>query len=253
VSSKKQQRKAVARAKYEAYLERKAEQQRRHRRNQIIVGGIVTAAIIGAAIVWSAGVFDDDPVSAEPSASPTPTSTDEPMSFKRAKQVLTEGKPATATLATDNGDITIELATKDAPENSNSLAFLAEQGYFDGTACHRLTAGDPLYILQCGDTIGDGSSNPGYTTPDENLPKAGDGNYPVGTVAMAEPQGGEAGGQFFLVYKATTLQPNFTIVGHITKGLDVVKGVAAAGVEGGGTDGSPAQPITIESVTIDQA
>ena len=83
MSSKKQQRKAVARAKYEAYLERKADQQRRHRRNQIIVGGVVTAAIIGAAIVWSAGVFDDDPVSAEPSASPTPTSTDEPMSFKR--------------------------------------------------------------------------------------------------------------------------------------------------------------------------
>ena len=70
---------------------------------------------------------------------------------------------------------------------------------------------------------------------------------------MAEPQGGEAGGQFFLVYKDTTLAPDFTIVGQITKGLDVVKGVAAAGVEGGATDGPPAQPITIESVTIDQA
>jgi peptidyl-prolyl cis-trans isomerase B (cyclophilin B) len=253
VSSKKQQRKAVARAKYEAYLERKAVQQRRHRRNQLIVGGVVIVAIIGAAIVWSAGVFDDDPVSADPSASPTPTSSIEPMSFKRAGQVLTKGKPATATFATDNGDITIKLATDDAPKNSNSLAFLAEQGYFDSTTCHRLTAGDPLYVLQCGDTIGDGTSDPGYTTPDENLPKAGDNNYPVGTVAMAEPQGGEAGGQFFLVYKDSTLAPNFTIVGQITKGLDVVKGIAAAGVEGGGNDGPPAKPITIESVTIDEA
>ena len=85
--------------------------------------------------------------------------------------MLTDGKPATATLATDNGDIAIELATKDAPKNSNSLAFLAEQGYFDGTACHRLTAREAFYVLQCGDTIGDGTSNPGYTTPDENLPK----------------------------------------------------------------------------------
>ena len=257
MSSKKQQRKAVARAKYEAYLERKALQHRRHRRNQLIVGGVVIVGIIGAAIVWSAGVFSDDPVSADPSASPTTTPTttptDEPMSFKRAKQVLTEGKPATATLATDNGDITIELATKEAPENSNSLAFLAEQGYFDGTACHRLTSADPLYVLQCGDTIGNGSSDPGYTTPDENLPKAGENNYPVGTVAMAEPPDGEAGGQFFLVYKDTTLPPDYTIVGQITKGLDVVNGVAAAGVEGGGSDGPPAKPITIESVTIDEA
>jgi peptidyl-prolyl cis-trans isomerase B (cyclophilin B) len=254
VSSKKQQRKAVARAKYEAYLERKAVQHRRHRRNQMIVGGVVTVAIVGAAVVWSAGVFDgDDAPSAGPSTSPTPTSSNEPMSFKRAQQVLTKGHPATATLATDNGDITIELATKDAPQNSNSLAFLAEQGYFDGTACHRLTAGDPLYVLQCGDTIGDGTSDPGYTTSDENLPKAGDDNYPVGTVAMAEPQNGEAGGQFFLVYKDSTLPPNFTIVGQITKGLDVVKGVAAAGVAGGGNDGPPAKPITIESVTIDEA
>ena len=253
MSSKKQQRKAVARAKYEAYLERKAVQQRRHRRNQLVVGGVVIVAIIGAAIVWSAGVFDDDQVSAEPSESTTTPPSDKPMSFKRAEQVLTKGQPATATLATDNGDITIELATKEAPENSNSLAFLAQQGYFDGTACHRLTAGDPLYVLQCGDTIGDGTSDPGYTTPDENLPKAGENNYPVGTVAMAEPQDGEAGGQFFLVYQDSTLPPNFTIVGQVTEGLDVVKGVAAAGVEGGGNDGPPATPITIESVIIDEA
>ncbi len=253
MSSKKQQRKAVARAKYEAYLERKTLQRRRHRRNQMIVGAVVTVAVISGVVIWSAGVFEDGSVSADTSASPTPTSSDDQMSFKQAKQVLTKGKPATATLATNHGDITIKLATDAAPKNSNSLAFLAEQGYYDGTNCHRLTAADPLWVLQCGDTLGDGTSTPGYTTPDENLPKEGDDNYPLGTVAMAEPQGGKAGAQFFLVYKDSTLPANFTIVGQIASGMDVIKRIAAAGVEGGGTDGAPAKPITLESVTIDQA
>jgi peptidyl-prolyl cis-trans isomerase B (cyclophilin B) len=73
---------------------------------------------------------------------------------------------------------------------------------------------------------------------------------------MAEPGGGQAGSQFFLVYKDTTLPPNYTIVGQITKGLDVVQKIADAGVAAGSpkpTDGPPAEPITITAARFEQS
>ena len=63
-----------------------------------------------------------------------------------------------------------------------------------------------------------------------------------------------ASSQFFLVYKDTTLPPNYTSVGRITGGLDVVKYVAAGGVEPGSSDasdGPPAQPIVIKTAEIE--
>ena len=58
------------------------------------------------------------------------------------------------------------------------------------------------------------------------------------------------GSQFFLVYGKTTLEPNYTIWGKITKGLDIIKAVAKAGVAGGGTDGTPAQSFVINKIVI---
>jgi len=250
VSSKQKQRKAVARAKYESYLERRVAKARRHRRNQFIIAGVVIVAIVGGAALWMGGVFTDEPAS---SADPAATPSTDTMQFTQPEQVLDKGAPATLTLATDKGDIEIALDTKDAPVNSNSLAFLAKKGYYDGTSCHRLTTGDPLYVLQCGDTIGDGSGSPGYTTVDENLPKDGNANYPAGTVAMAEGAEGVPGGQFFLVYKDTTLPADYVIVGQIGKGQDVVNRIAKGGVANGTSDGPPAIPITIKSAAVDQA
>ena len=56
--------------------------------------------------------------------------------------------------------------------------------------------------------------------------------------------------QFFIVYKDTSLPPSYSIWGAVTKGLDIVKKIAAAGVVGGGTDGTPKQRVAIESVLV---
>ena len=161
-------------------------------------------------------------------------------------------KPFTATIKTDQGPITVEMAAAEAPCTTNSFRHLAEAKYFDGTSCHRLTTGG-LFVLQCGDPTGTGSGGPGYQFGEENLPTDGQNNYPAGTVAMANAGAGTNGSQFFLVYEDTTLPPNYTIFGTITEGLDVVTKVAEAGVEGGGEDGKPATPVTIERVTIGKA
>ena len=130
-----------------------------------------------------------------------------------------------------------------------SMAYLAADGYFNNTPCHRLTT-QGIYVLQCGDPTGTGTGGPGYEIPDENLPENTPNNYPKGTVAMANAGPNTNGSQFFIVYQDTTLPPNYTIWGTVSQGLDVVEKVAAAGVQGGGTDGPPALPITIQTATV---
>ena len=242
-----QQRKARARARHEAYVQRQqAKSAQRRRRN------VVFASVAGAILVIGAGTTlwwatKDDAVDSQ--ALP------DDYTYTKAEQVLPKGAPADLVLDTDHGPITIALDTTKASDNANSLAFLAGQGYFDDTPCHRLTT-EGIFVLQCGDRTGTGTGGPGYTTGDENLPKDAENNYPKGTVAMAEPSGGEAGSQFFLVYDDTTLPPDYTIVGQITDGLDVVQGIADAGVSPESPqagDGPPAEPITITAARIEQS
>ena len=98
-----------------------------------------------------------------------------------------------------------------ARETVNSMLFLAAQGYFDGTICHRMVPG---FVLQCGDPTGTGTGNPGYRVPDE-FPDSSDG-YVQGVVAMANAGPGTTGSQFFIVLgDATFLPPQFTVIGTI--------------------------------------
>ena len=162
----------------------------------------------------------------------------------------TEGSAASITFATNCGDIVVALDPA-APATVASEIFLAEQGFYDNTVCHRLTT-DGIFVLQCGDPAGDGTGGPGYTVPDENLPAAGEANYPAGTVAMANAGPGTAGSQFFIVYQDTTLPGDYTIWGTVTSGLDIVQEIASVGVEDGSADGTPRQPVFIESATVQQ-
>ena len=145
--------------------------------------------------------------------------------------------PTFLKLATNCGDIVIEMDAKTAPKTTQSMAFLAGQGYYTDSECFRLTV-EGLFVLQCGSPTNDGQGGPGYSVPDENLPAAGTDNYPAGTVAMANAGAGTSGSQFFIVYKDTTLGPDYSIWGKVVSGLDVVKNVAAAGVQTGA--GAPA-------------
>jgi peptidyl-prolyl cis-trans isomerase B (cyclophilin B) len=136
----------------------------------------------------------------------------------------------TLTITTNCGDIVISLLGAKAPITVTSIAALANAGYYNKSLCHRLTT-EGIYVLQCGDPTASGSGSPtgwkGYV--DENLPKASGINYPAGTVAMANSGPKTNGSQFFLVYQDTTLGPNYTIWGKITKGLDLVQKVGAVG------------------------
>lgn len=148
-----------------------------------------------------------------------------------------------------NGDkIPVNLDRVNAPCTVNSFVSVAGQGYFDGTACHRLVDANQLFVLQCGDPTGTGSGGPGYEFADE---LSGKETYPAGTLAMANAGPGTNGSQFFIVYGDSQLSPAYTVFGHTgAAGIKVLSAIAAGGQDDSYGDGSgkPLLPAVIKGV-----
>jgi peptidyl-prolyl cis-trans isomerase B (cyclophilin B) len=154
-------------------------------------------------------------------------------------------------LSMTNGDVKITLDRAKAPCTVNSFVWLADQGYFDDTTCHRL-ADSGIFIVQCGDPSGTGKGGPGYEFANET---DGTESYTEGVVAMANGGPGSNGSQFFLVYADSTSldsKGDFTIFGTMDKASrDVVASMAAEGQDGSNPDGTgrPNNPCEITKVT----
>jgi peptidyl-prolyl cis-trans isomerase B (cyclophilin B) len=181
-----------------------------------------------------------------------------PMKVVAQKNVSAK-LPSTMTIVTNCGNIEIALASQLAPVTVSRLAYLAKNKFFDNSLCHRLTTSG-IYVLQCGDPSGGkGISPAGWKEfQDENLPSATENNYPAGTVAMANRGPGTNTTQFFLVYKDSTLPPNYTVWGQIKSGLDILHQIGNIGAYQINRkdkkayyvgDGIPLQPVEIKRVT----
>ena len=152
-----------------------------------------------------------------------------------------------AVMTTNAGDLDLTLDREATPCTVNSFVSLAEQGYFDGTQCHRITT-QGIFVLQCGDPTATGMGGPGYKFADE---LSGEETYPAGTLAMANAGPDTNGSQFFIVYDDTQLDPNYAVFGQVGEaGLEIVQGIAAKGAADGAPDGPPAEQVDIEKVTI---
>jgi peptidyl-prolyl cis-trans isomerase B (cyclophilin B) len=164
----------------------------------------------------------------------------------------TSGVPNTGTanytMQLNDAKLALTLDQAKTPCTVNSFVSLARQGFFDGTACHRLVDSGGLYVLQCGDPTGTGSGGPGYQFPDE---LSGSETYTAGTLAMANAGPGTNGSQFFIVYADSQLSPNYTVFGHTdAAGVKAVTALAKGGQDGSWGDGSgkPRTPVVIKSV-----
>lgn len=186
-------------------------------------------------------------------AAAPPVPSDLPSFAQSDLPVPSTGDSATAVIETNCGDITVELDPGLAPQTAASFEFLAEAGYWADSPCHRLTEGS-IFVLQCGDPTGTGRGGPGYTFGVENAPE--NDVYPRGTVAMARASDPDTnGGQFFFVTRESMIggaTGGYTIFGKVTDGMEVVDYVAQQGIDGGGGDGVPSQPISILSVTVEE-
>jgi len=273
VSSSNKREREIAREKYERQQQRRVEQEQTRRRRNQIIAAIAGLAVVGGTL--AALLINHNANSpATPVASPTTTASPLPTPSKSVAAspaalvcpkgptpttkhdhwanspsgTLDAGKTYTLNLATNCGDIKIQMLQAQAPVTTASEFFLTDKGYYNLSDCFRLTT-QGIYVVQCGSPTNNAQNGPGYTVPDENLPASGSNNYPAGTVAMANAGAGTSGSQFFIVYKDTTLPPSYTIWGKVVSGLDVVTKVAGVGVKGGGADGVPAQPFVITKAT----
>jgi peptidyl-prolyl cis-trans isomerase B (cyclophilin B) len=154
------------------------------------------------------------------------------------------------TLSTNCGDIVIETFAKKAPITISMLTGLISARFYDQSICHRMINSTTAALLQCGDPTDSGYGGPSFQFNDENLPKPIMSNYPVGTVAMANSGPNTNGSQFFIMAENTTLDPNYTVWGRVTKGLEIVKAVVATGTLEGGEVGRPKVKIAIEKATV---
>jgi peptidyl-prolyl cis-trans isomerase B (cyclophilin B) len=154
------------------------------------------------------------------------------------------------TLSTNCGDIVIETFAKKAPITISMLTGLISARFYDQSICHRMINSTTAALLQCGDPTDSGYGGPSFQFNDENLPKPIMSNYPAGTVAMANSGPNTNGSQFFIMAENTTLDPNYTVWGRVTKGLEIVKAVVATGTLEGGEVGRPKVKIAIEKATV---
>jgi len=270
VVSRDQRRRQLAREKYERQQQRRSVAERKTKRRNVVIASAVAVTLAAGVTAYATTALAGAGQEADRAAPPSPSKAPDPCG-KPAK-----GTPSTKTwkkepamsvdtsasysakLATTCGTIELKLDAGKAPHTVNSFAFLAGQGYFDHSKCHRLVD-QGLYVLQCGDPKGTGQGTPGYTIPDENLkdPRLKGGVYPAGTVAMANRYDGRSdktrdsgGSQFFLVYQDSKLPPNYTPFGTVTGGMDVLRKIAKAGSTPDPQTGNTAPNAT---VVIDRA
>jgi len=157
-----------------------------------------------------------------------------------------------ATIATEVGDIDIELFDESAPKAAANFIELANKGYYDDVIFHRVIPG---FVIQGGDgqhgkksslNAGQvGTGGPGYKFEDEPIK----GDYARGALAMANSGPNTNGSQFFICHQDLTgkLPKNYTIFGQVTKGLDIVDQIANAPRN---ARDLPDAPVAMKSVTI---
>ncbi|MBD2862979.1 peptidylprolyl isomerase [Paenibacillus oceani] len=155
-----------------------------------------------------------------------------------------------ATITTTKGSFKVELFAKDAPKTVNNFVFLAKDGFYDNVLFHRIVQS---FVIQTGDPTGTGRGGPGYEFEDEldNGHK-----YEIGTVAMANAGEDTNGSQFFVCSGANcdnlNKNPNYSIFGKVSEGMEVVTAIAATPVELSeyGEPTKPTEEVRIEKIEI---
>jgi peptidyl-prolyl cis-trans isomerase B (cyclophilin B) len=159
-----------------------------------------------------------------------------------------------AVINTSHGDMTIAFWPDVAPKTVENFKKLAREGFYDGTAFHRIMKG---FMIQggCPNTKAGAGGTPGTGDPGYKV-KAEFNERPHvrGVISMARAQDpNSAGCQFFIVHgDARFLDRQYTAFGQLVKGDEVLEQIANVPTKsgGGGEKSTPIERIEVKSVKL---
>ena len=151
-----------------------------------------------------------------------------------------------------NGTITIDLLEDVAPDHAAQIAAIAAEGGYDGVVFHRVIDG---FMAQTGDVefgkLGGNMSRAGMggsALPDLKA-EFSDIPFDRGVVGMARSQNpNSANSQFFIMFdEGYFLNGQYTVVGRVTEGMEVVDAIKRGQGQNGMVTG---QPDIMKTVTV---
>lgn len=177
------------------------------------------------------------------------------LSQSQEKKPMDTNQKEVAVLKTSDGEMVVEFWPEVAPKTVENFKKLAREGFYDGTAFHRIIKG---FMIQGGDPntkdlskeSSYGLGGPGYKIPAE----FNDRPHVRGVLSMARTADpNSAGSQFFICLGvASSLDHQYTAFGNVIKGLDVLDkiGSTPVGRSPAGETSKPNSRVTLESVKI---
>jgi peptidyl-prolyl cis-trans isomerase B (cyclophilin B) len=156
-----------------------------------------------------------------------------------------------ALIKTAYGEMKIAFWPDVAPKTVENFKKLAREGYYDGTAFHRIIKG---FMVQggCPNTKEGargipGTGGPGYQIKAEFNKKT----HARGVISMARSSDPDsAGSQFFIVHgDAKFLDGQYTAFGQVVSGDDVLEKLAGVPTKGPERS-TPVERVAIESIKI---
>ena len=160
-----------------------------------------------------------------------------------------------AVIKTTAGEMVIRFWPEVAPKTVENFKKLARQGFYNGTAFHRIVKG---FMIQGGDPLTKDSSaadrwgtgGPGYQIKAEFNERP----HVRGVISMARSQNPDsAGSQFFIcLADARFLDRQYTAFGELIKGDDVLGkiGDTPTARGSGGEQSKPTTRVGVETVNI---
>ncbi len=154
-----------------------------------------------------------------------------------------------------NGTITVDLFEDVAPKHVEQITALANAGEYDGVVFHRVIEG---FMAQTGDVQfgnqtkgsfnGANAGRGGSDRPDLKA-EFSDITFDRGVVGMARGSNiNSANSQFFIMFApGPFLDGQYTVVGQVTDGMDVVDAIKRGAGQNGAVVG---QPDAMKKVTV---
>lgn len=160
-----------------------------------------------------------------------------------------------AVIKTSEGEMVVEFWPDVAPQTVENFKKLAKEGFYNGTAFHRIIKG---FMIQGGDPLSKdptkearwGTGGPGYQIKAEFNARS----HQRGVLSMARSNDPDsAGSQFFICLgDASFLDGKYTAFGKVIKGDDVLGKIGDTPVtrSGGGEASKPTKRIEVKSIEI---